>query len=67
MNLPGNGPTLKQACAWIRDDSERRRRILDVTERNSVIEGLPPFREETRARILAQLKAMTETASEPGG
>jgi hypothetical protein len=29
-----------------------------VAERNSVIEGLPPFSEATRARILAQLTAI---------
>jgi hypothetical protein len=54
----GTGPTLKEACPWLRDDAERHERILDVAERNSVIEGLPPFQEETRQRILAQLAAI---------
>ena len=39
----GEGPALKDACPWLKDTAERHRRILDVTERNSVIEGLPPM------------------------
>jgi hypothetical protein len=54
----GKGPALRDACPWLRDSSERHRRILDVTERDSVIEGLPPFREETRLRIAERLAAM---------
>ena len=53
----GTGPTLRDAFPWLQDDETRRERILEVTERNSVIEGLPPFREETRRRLLEQLKA----------
>jgi len=48
----GNGPTLKEACSWLRDDAARKRLILDVVERNSVIEGLAPLDNETRARLL---------------
>lgn len=48
----GKGPTLKDACPWLRNDAERKRLILDVVERNSVIEGLPPLDVETRARLL---------------
>ncbi len=66
MNVAGKGPILKEACPWLRDDANRRKRILDVTERNSVIEGLPPFRQETRERILAELEAMSEPAPTPG-
>ena len=55
----GNGPTLRESCTWLTDDHERHRRILDVTERNSVIEGLPPFREETRREILLQLQQIS--------
>ncbi len=51
----GNGPTLKDSCSWLHDDAERHAQILRVTERNSVIEGLPRFQEETRRRIAAQL------------
>lgn len=51
----GTGPTLKDACPWLRDDLARCESILDVTERNSVIEGLPPFQAETRRRLKEQL------------
>ena len=61
----GKGPTLAEACSWLRDPELRRKRILDVAERNSVIEGLPPFREETRERILKQLEAMAAPRPEP--
>jgi len=55
----GNGPILKDACPYLRDDAERRERIIDVVERNSVIEGLPPFEEETRQRLRKQLAAIS--------
>jgi hypothetical protein len=54
----GKGPSLKDFCPWLRDDAERLRRILDVTERDSVIEGLPPFDDETRRRIAEQITAI---------
>ncbi len=58
----GKGPTLEQANPWLRDEAERVERILDVTERNSVIEGLPPLSEELRRRLRDELTG----ASEPG-
>jgi len=61
----GTGTTLREACPWLRNDRERRERILEVTERNSVIEGLPPFREETRRRLIEQLKTMTASSTHP--
>ena len=61
----GKGPTLKDACPYLQDDAERRERILDVTERDSIIEGLPPFREETRTQILRQLEAIPEPRPKP--
>jgi hypothetical protein len=61
----GTGPTLRQACSWLRDDAERHARILDVVERNSVIEGLPPFREETRQRLMAELQALRGPSPKP--
>ena len=64
MKIFGTGPTLRDACPWLRDESERHARILEVTERNSIIEGLPPFREETRQRILSQLQFQAGVARE---
>ena len=55
----GTGPTLSEACRWLRDDKERHSRILDVAERNSVIEGLPTFDEVTRRLILQTLKEVS--------
>jgi hypothetical protein len=60
MNDFGKGPTLKDSCPWLQDDATRRERILEVSERDSVIEGLPPFQEETRRRILRSLEAMSD-------
>jgi hypothetical protein len=61
----GTGPTLVDACPWLRDDAARCDSILDVTERNSVIEGLPPFQEETRRRLKEQLLALAPRQPEP--
>jgi hypothetical protein len=61
----GKGPALKDACPWIRDEQERHRRILEVAERDSVIEGLPPFNEEIRRRIAEQLKALDRLSRTP--
>jgi hypothetical protein len=58
----GTGPTLRDACPWLQDDAARHAQILEVAERNSVIEGLPPFEEEIRLRILAQLQAISASA-----
>lgn len=65
MKTFGSGPVLKDACRWLRDDAQRHKRILEVTERDSVIEGLPPFQEETRERMLKQLTAMTGPSEAP--
>lgn len=62
MILLGKGPTLKEACPWLQDDARRYEQILDVTERDSVIEGLPPLQEKTRQRILRQLETIAATA-----
>lgn len=61
----GNGPTLREACPWLKDDVARRERILDVTERNSVIEGLPPFQPETRRRLMAVLQDLPAPSPTP--
>ena len=65
MNF-GNGPTLTQANPWLRDETERIKRILDVTERNSVAEGLPPLTEEMRDRLRKELRAGSELGRAPG-
>jgi hypothetical protein len=63
----GNGPTLKEAFSWLRDDEARIERILTVTEINSVSEGLPPFNEETRQKIKQYIKGLSGPASVPAG
>jgi len=60
MNLNfGSGPTLFESVPWLRDDEQRIAIILEVTECNSVIEGLPPFTEATRRQIRSELVALT--------
>lgn len=61
----GTGPTLKEACPWLRNDAERWERILDVAERDSVIEGLPPFTEEMRERLRKRLAAISARPPAP--
>ena len=51
----GKGPTLVDSNPWLRDEAERIERILEVTERDSIIEGLPPFSEETRQQLRNEL------------
>ena len=64
MVKPETSPTLIEASPFLQDAEERNRRILDVTERNSLIEGLPALTELTRSRILNRLQAMD--SAEPG-
>lgn len=54
----GKGPVLKDASPWLRNDADRIERVLTVTETDSVIEGLPPFQEETRERIRQHLTTL---------
>ena len=61
----GRGPTLVEACPYLRDPEERARRILEVVERDSVIEGLPPFTAEMRDRLHKRLIGTSEPQSEP--
>ena len=67
MKIEGSGPSLIDSSPWLRDRAERHRRILDVAERNSVIEGLPPFTDQTREKIRAELESLSsaEPASVP--
>ena len=65
MNLAqGAGPTLRDASPYLRDNTECIARILDVAERNSMIEGLPAFAETLRESIRRDLEAIL---SEPAG
>ena len=56
MNNFGTGKSLKEASPQLQDDARRHARILDIAERDSVIEGLPPFSEETREKLRKQLQ-----------
>jgi len=49
---------LPLAQGWRRTPPANHRRIIDVTERDCVIEGLPPSREETRRGIAEQRMAI---------
>lgn len=61
----GKGPTLKDASPWLRDEAERIEHILAVTETDSVIEGLPPFQEETRELIRQHLTTLAAPVPTP--
>lgn len=65
MNNFGTGRILKEASPQLREDAERHSRILEVAERDSVIEGLPPFTEKTRERFRKQLEALASITPEP--
>jgi hypothetical protein len=60
----GSGAPLKDASPWLQDDAVRHARILQVTECNSVIEGLPPFQDDSRERIAAELAAIAALHSQ---
>ncbi len=66
MNNFGKGPTLKEVSPELRDAQSRIERILAVTEINSVAEGLPPFREETRDRIRERLSRSASPSAKQG-
>ena len=61
----GTGLTLNEHCPYLRDAAERADRILDAAERNSVIEGLPPFTEKFRQRLRAKLIGQSEPRQAP--
>ncbi|QDV48477.1 hypothetical protein [Gimesia fumaroli] len=67
MNHFGTGKTLREASPHLQDAAERHARILEVAERDSIIEGLPPFTDEIRIRLREQLEAMAtaEPVSKP--
>lgn len=61
----GKGPRLIDSNPWLRDEAERIERILDVTNRNSVIEGLPPLTAEVLDELRRELAVDSEILSEP--
>jgi hypothetical protein len=61
----GKGPILKDASPWLRDEAVRIEHILAVTETDSVIEGLPPFQEETRELIRRHLTTLAAPVPTP--
>ncbi|MCL4854943.1 MAG: hypothetical protein KJZ78_26585 [Bryobacteraceae bacterium] len=63
----GKGLPLEHANPWLRDEAERIERILDVAERNSVIEGLPPFSEEVRRKLREEFTSPDGPHRAPGG
>ncbi|QDT38385.1 hypothetical protein Pan189_27780 [Stratiformator vulcanicus] len=58
----GNGRPLKEVLPALIDDERRHQLILEVVERNSVIEGLPPMSEEVRSQILNNLRRLSSGA-----
>lgn len=64
--IPGIGPTLREASPYLRDDAQCIARILDVAERNSMIEGLPAFDEALRQSIRRDLEAILSGSSSIG-
>ena len=65
MNF-GIGTPLIETRPELRDPQRRAEIILDVVERNSVIEGLPPFTAETRERVRQQLLGLNPKAAPNG-
>jgi coenzyme F420-reducing hydrogenase gamma subunit len=61
----GKGVILKDAFPQFRNDESRIEQILTVAETDSVIEGLPPFDEDTRNRLRQQLKNRSERCPTP--
>lgn len=60
MNDFGTGKTLIEASPFLQDPVRRHEMILEVVERDSVIEGLPPFTKEFRERLRKQLAVMAQ-------
>lgn len=53
---------MAEATPWLQDEARQAERILDVVERNSIIEGLPPFSDETRESLRRELMTASELA-----
>ncbi len=64
MNIDfGTGPRLIDVHPDLKDPEKRIAMILDVAERNSVIEGLPPFTPELREQLRQELLAQAATTT----
>jgi hypothetical protein len=61
----GTGPSVEKSNPWLRDQVERVERILDVAERNSVIEGLPPFSEELKRQLREEFNGDSSPGEPP--
>ncbi|MDD4319350.1 MAG: hypothetical protein PHW10_03435 [Candidatus Peribacteraceae bacterium] len=55
----GKGTLLRQHSPYLRKASDRHARILDVAERNSVIEGLPKFSRQMKQKVSRKLKRLS--------
>jgi hypothetical protein len=64
MAMKNRGARLIETADWLRDPARRHAAILEATERNSVIEGLPKFNEGLRERIKTQLRMLSPVQSE---
>lgn len=51
----GKGTSLRAHSKYLKNPKERTKRILNVVERNSIIEGLPKFSKETRRKFARKL------------
>ena len=60
----GKGPSLRETSPYLRDEAECIARIIDVAERNSMIEGLPPFDDALRDLVRRDLQELADTAYE---
>lgn len=58
----GQGQPLTETSPWLRNRVARIERILTVVETNSVIEGLPAFSDEMRARLRVRLISLAVPA-----
>ena len=51
MDNRSSSKTLLQGCKWLQNDDVRNAAILEVVERNSIIEGLPRLSQAFRQRV----------------
>ena len=51
----GKGNSLRAHSKYLQNPKERTKRILNVVERNSIIEGLQKFSKQTRQKFARKL------------